>query len=65
MSSIADPLRTIPEAARRFRVHPETVRRWVKLGLIEGVKLTPGTLRIRESELGRFEGIRDRLPPAA
>lgn len=65
MPTITDPLRTIQEAARRFQVHPDTVRRWVKEGLLEDVRLTPGTVRIRESELARFEGTGDRLPPTA
>jgi predicted site-specific integrase-resolvase len=62
---IADPLHTIPEVAQRERVHPETVRRWIRLGLLESVKLSSGSVRVRESVLKRFEGTSDQPPPVA
>jgi excisionase family DNA binding protein len=51
-----DELLTVAEVAARVKSHPETVRRWLKDGKIQGVM--PGGKRlgwrIRESELDRF-----------
>lgn len=51
-----DRLLTVPEVAGRLRVHPESVRRWVRQGRLHGV-LFGGTrtgYRIPESDVERF-----------
>jgi excisionase family DNA binding protein len=49
-------LLTIAEVARRVRVHPETVRRWIRSGRLRGV--LPGGdragYRIARADLERF-----------
>ena len=45
---------TVGEVASRLRVHPVTVHRWVKRGLLEAVRL-PGGFRVSVSSLERFE----------
>jgi excisionase family DNA binding protein len=51
-----EALLTVAEVAARLRVHPETVRRWLAQGRLEGVR--PGGTkigwRIPESALERF-----------
>ena len=51
-----DTLLTVAEVSARLRVHPETVRRWLSQGRLEGVR--PGGTkigwRIPESALGQF-----------
>ena len=45
----------VPEVAERLRVDPETVRRWLRAGKLQGVLLSQqGGYRIAESELERF-----------
>jgi excisionase family DNA binding protein len=52
-----DRLMTVPEVAERLRVKPETVRRWLRAGKLQGVLLggDRGGYRIRESEVARVE----------
>ena len=51
-----DRLLTVPEVARLLGAQPETVRRWLRAGLLRGFQ--PGGkrlgYRVRESELRRF-----------
>ena len=47
-------LLSIRNAARRLDVHPDTVRRWIRQGLIAGVRLPTGRLRVEEAELNRI-----------
>lgn len=51
-----EQLLTVPEVAKRLRVNPETVRRWLREGKMRG--FIPGGLRagyrITESEVDRF-----------
>jgi excisionase family DNA binding protein len=62
-----DPLLTVEEVARIVRVNPETVRRWLRDGLLRGVR--PGSrrlgYRIRRSELQRFLSGEPRDQPRA
>jgi len=44
---------TIPEAARRLSIHPETVRKWLRSGRMSGVKLG-NAWRLRDSDLTAF-----------
>lgn len=45
------PLVTAAEVARRAQVHPETVRRWVREGLITAIELPSGRLRFRREDV--------------
>ncbi len=48
-------LLTVEEAAKQLRVHPESVRRWLRNGTIHGHRLTRRAgWRVPESELRRF-----------
>lgn len=45
---------TIREVAAHYRLHPETVRKWVAKGAIKSVRLGPGAkprIRIRREEV--------------
>jgi excisionase family DNA binding protein len=50
-------LLTVPEVAERLRVHPDTLRRWLRSGRIKGVMMggRSGGYRIKESEVARIE----------
>ena len=47
---------TVPEVAERLRINEETVRRWLRTGKIQGVRLggTRAGYRIPESEVARL-----------
>jgi excisionase family DNA binding protein len=46
---------TTQEAARYLRVHPETVRRWVREGALPAAKLgRRGGFRLKQEELDHF-----------
>jgi len=50
---------TIEEVATLLRVHPETVRRWVRSGRMQAVRLGDGPkapIRIDQAEVDRFSG---------
>ncbi len=53
---VAEELLTVEMVAERLHVHPESVRRWLRDGVIEGFRLAGGRAgwRIRASELERF-----------
>jgi excisionase family DNA binding protein len=53
---------TVPEAAERLRVMPETVRRWLRSGRLKGVSLGSDRAgwRIPESEVRRLLGLDER-----
>lgn len=52
---------TVPEAARRTRRHPETIRRWIREGKLPARKV--GTQHvIEEQDLTAFLASADRLP---
>jgi excisionase family DNA binding protein len=54
--SAENRLLTVPEVAERLRVTPETVRRWLRSGRIQGVALGSDRAgwRIQESEVTRI-----------
>jgi len=56
---MVDELLTLSEAAARLRLHPETVRRWLNSGQLQGRKLgkTKGGWRIPASEIARVAGV--------
>jgi excisionase family DNA binding protein len=48
---------TLPEVAKYFGVHPRTVLRWLKQGILKGYKLGKGRtalLRIPKVEVKKF-----------
>ena len=48
---------TVAEVAERLRVHPDTLRRWLRSGRLKGVMMggRSGGYRIKESEVVRVE----------
>lgn len=64
-----DELLTANEVAHRLKVHPETVRQWVRDGRLRAIRFGNGpraSLRIRTSEVERFlSGDQDRQQEAA
>jgi excisionase family DNA binding protein len=49
-----DPVLKVPEVARRLRVSPETVRRWLRDGELRGVRFSDrGGWRVLSSEVER------------
>ena len=51
-----EPMLTVAEVAERLRVHPETVRIWLRQGKLKGVRLggTKAGYRIPASEVNRL-----------
>lgn len=48
---------TVPEVADVLRVHPETVREWLRSGRLEGVRIGRRSgWRISEAQLDAFLG---------
>ena len=47
-------LLTIREVARELRVHPRTVKRWIKAGNLRAVKLSAGIIRVDAEEVARL-----------
>ena len=48
-------LLTVEQVAKRLQVHEETVRRWLRTGILQGSLLTRRAgYRIRESDLDHF-----------
>lgn len=47
---------TVPEVVELLRVHPQTIREWLRVGKIKGVRLggTKVGWRIPESEIQRL-----------
>lgn len=48
---MAEELLTVKEAAKRLKIHPQTIRRWIRRGLLRASKVGPRQWRIRESDL--------------
>ena len=53
---VDEELLTVDEVARRLKLHPETVRRWIRAGKLRAISLGSDRagLRIRASEIQRF-----------
>ena len=47
-------LLTIREVAHELRVHPRTVKRWIKAGNLQAIKLSAGIIRIDAEEVARL-----------
>ena len=46
---------TVKDVAARLRVHPETVREWIRAGQLRGVRLGKRSgFRVSEADLERF-----------
>lgn len=50
MNTDDDELRTVEEGAAYWRVHPQTIRNWIRNGTLPAVRIG-GVLRIRRSDL--------------
>ena len=54
-SRVQETWLTVPEIARRLRVHPQTVREWLRTGALKGYSFGKRTgWRIRERDLEAF-----------
>jgi excisionase family DNA binding protein len=51
---LADELLKITDVATELKVHPDTVRRWIKEGKLTPTRLGGTRIRIRRSELDKF-----------
>jgi len=51
-SAMAEELLTVKEAASRLKMHPQTLRRWIRRGLLRASKVGSRQWRIKESDLG-------------
>ncbi len=62
MSNTSLPTQTNPEevllqvrqAARRLRIHENTLRRWAETGFVNAVRLPSGVRRFREEDIERL-----------
>jgi excisionase family DNA binding protein len=50
------------EAARRLRVHENTIRNWADTGVLPCARRLPGS-RFRRFRIADVEALRDRTPP--
>jgi len=64
MVEYATPMLTVPEAARRARCNPETVRRWIRAGRLQSRRVGTQHL-IDESDLAVLVPLTSRALPAA
>ncbi len=49
-----DELLTVKEAAARFRIHPETLRRWIRAGAVPCERVGPhGIIRLRTRDVAQ------------
>ena len=54
---------TVAQAAERIQVHPETVREWLRKGLLRGTLISRRAgWRVAQSELDRFLSEGPRVP---
>jgi len=50
-----DKMLTVNEVCGLFRIHPNTLRRWVANGTIKGYYITPrGDYRFKQEDLDQF-----------
>lgn len=52
-------MRTVHEVSERLRLHPATVREWLRTGRLKGVRMggTKAGWRIPQSEIDRLERV--------
>jgi len=53
---MASELLTIKEVADRLKLNPQTVRRWVRAGLLPASRVGRRQWRVREQDLARHAG---------
>jgi excisionase family DNA binding protein len=53
MSSIAPRSGTIQEAATAYGVSPQTIRRWIRSGILEAHRIGPRLIRVNFESLAR------------
>ena len=64
MSRPPDELLTVRQAAARYKVHPETLRSWVRKGVLAYVRVGPyGAIRLRAADLERTVTPEDQEAP--
>ena len=51
---MADELLTIDEVAAELKLHPDTIRRYIREGKLKQTRVGGTAIRIRRSELERF-----------
>jgi len=51
---LADELLTIDEVAAELKLHPDTIRRYIREGKLKQIRVGGTAIRIRRSELDRF-----------
>ena len=61
--TLTDELLKITEVAAELKIHPDTVRRYIKDGKLTPTRLGGTRLRIRRSELNRFLAEGDQEEP--
>jgi excisionase family DNA binding protein len=56
-----DDLLTVAQVAALLHAHPETIRRWLSAGRLQGIRLGGDRLgwRIRSSEIERFISVNE------
>ena len=50
---MTDELLTVKEAAKRYKLHEETIRTWVRKGVIPHVRIGLRVIRLRAEDLER------------
>jgi len=51
---VEDELLTIEQVAEALKLHPDTIRRYIREKKMRAVRLSATNLRVRRSELDRF-----------
>jgi excisionase family DNA binding protein len=51
---LEDELLTIDQVAEALKLHPDTIRRYIREKKMKAVRLSATNLRVRRSELDRF-----------
>lgn len=45
---------TVEEGASYLRVHPQTLRRWIKAGKVKAYRINRRTIRVKKEDLDSF-----------
>jgi excisionase family DNA binding protein len=59
---LPDELLTIDEVAAELKLHPDTVRRYIREKKLTVIRIAPNSVRIRRSEIERFLKEREEGP---
>jgi excisionase family DNA binding protein len=60
--TLADELLTIDQVAAELKLHPDTVRRYIREKKLASVRLATTAVRVKRSELDRFINERSTSP---